>query len=134
MNPKPNHTTRVSAVSAYLGLRLFPDRQDFSQWTGDDSKAFMKVWLFHLPLNCFSNDSGHYQYRFISQQSRALYQMIWLNVFMNLLSAAILHVAMPSLLQILMLLTNIWNDSISFKMYSSKQVFALQYHCLVNMH
>ncbi|KAF8236876.1 hypothetical protein L208DRAFT_1250169, partial [Tricholoma matsutake] len=42
---KPNHTAMVSAVSTCPGLRLFPDGQDFSQWMGDDSKAFMKVCL-----------------------------------------------------------------------------------------
>jgi hypothetical protein len=33
----------VSAVPAFPELRRFPDGRDFSQWTGDDSKAFMKV-------------------------------------------------------------------------------------------
>ena len=35
----------VSAVPTFPGLRRFPDGRDFSQWTGDDSKAFMKVEL-----------------------------------------------------------------------------------------
>jgi hypothetical protein len=35
----------VSAVPGFPGLRRFPDGRDFSQWTGDDSKAFMKVEL-----------------------------------------------------------------------------------------
>jgi hypothetical protein len=33
----------ISAVPAYPGLRRFPDGRDFSQWTGNDSKALMKV-------------------------------------------------------------------------------------------
>jgi hypothetical protein len=33
----------ISAVPAFPGLRRFPDGRDFSQWTGDDSKALMKV-------------------------------------------------------------------------------------------
>ncbi|KIL57451.1 hypothetical protein M378DRAFT_188432 [Amanita muscaria Koide BX008] len=36
---------RISAVPAFPGLRCFPDGRDFSQWTGDDSKALMKVYL-----------------------------------------------------------------------------------------
>ena len=40
---------RISAVPAYPGLRRFPDGRDFNQWTGDDSKALMKVGLlFHI--------------------------------------------------------------------------------------
>jgi hypothetical protein len=33
----------ISAVPAFPGLRRFPDGRDFVQWTGDDSKALMKV-------------------------------------------------------------------------------------------
>jgi hypothetical protein len=33
----------ISAVPAYPGLRRFPDGRDFLQWTGNDSKALMKV-------------------------------------------------------------------------------------------
>ncbi|KAH7906149.1 hypothetical protein BJ138DRAFT_1016682 [Hygrophoropsis aurantiaca] len=36
---------RISAVPVFPGLRRFPDGRDFSQWTGDDSKALMKVYL-----------------------------------------------------------------------------------------
>lgn len=34
---------RISAVPTYPGLRRFKDGRDFAQWTGDDSKALMKV-------------------------------------------------------------------------------------------
>lgn len=33
----------ILAVPIYPGLRRFPDGRGFSQWTGDDSKALMKV-------------------------------------------------------------------------------------------
>ncbi|KAJ7482263.1 hypothetical protein B0H11DRAFT_2418405 [Mycena galericulata] len=36
---------RISAVPSFPGLRRFPDGRDFHQWTGDDSKALMKVYL-----------------------------------------------------------------------------------------
>ena len=34
---------RISAVPPYPGLQCFPDGRDFNQWTGDDSKALIKV-------------------------------------------------------------------------------------------
>ncbi|KAG1831429.1 hypothetical protein DFJ58DRAFT_719578 [Suillus subalutaceus] len=36
---------RVAAVASFSGLRRFPQGRDFKQWTGDDSKALMKVFL-----------------------------------------------------------------------------------------
>jgi hypothetical protein len=38
----------ISAVPPFPGLRRFPDGRDFAQWTGDDSKALMKVAFFSL--------------------------------------------------------------------------------------
>ncbi|KIJ08326.1 hypothetical protein PAXINDRAFT_18535 [Paxillus involutus ATCC 200175] len=35
----------IAAVPPFPGLRRFPDGRGFSQWTGDDSKALMKVYL-----------------------------------------------------------------------------------------
>ncbi|KAH9032130.1 hypothetical protein EDB85DRAFT_2073967 [Lactarius pseudohatsudake] len=46
---------RISAVPPFPGLRRFPDGRDFAQWTGDDSKSLMKVYLAaivgHVPLD-----------------------------------------------------------------------------------
>ncbi|EKM77823.1 hypothetical protein AGABI1DRAFT_101528 [Agaricus bisporus var. burnettii JB137-S8] len=36
---------RISAVPLYAGLRRFSEGRDFEQWTGDDSKALMKVYI-----------------------------------------------------------------------------------------
>ncbi|KAJ7612392.1 hypothetical protein DFH06DRAFT_1345137 [Mycena polygramma] len=36
---------RIAAVPSFPGLRRFPDGRDFTQWTGDDSKALMKVYV-----------------------------------------------------------------------------------------
>ena len=49
--------TSISAVPPFPGLRRFPDGHDFAQWTGDDSKALMKVtrhplFLIAFLLNC----------------------------------------------------------------------------------
>jgi hypothetical protein len=38
----------ISAVPPFPGLRRFPDGRDFQQWTGNDSKALMKVRLFYI--------------------------------------------------------------------------------------
>ncbi|KAI0003199.1 hypothetical protein BJV74DRAFT_876167 [Russula compacta] len=44
---------RISLVPSFPGLRCFPDGRDFTQWTGDDSKALMKVYITaitgHIP-------------------------------------------------------------------------------------
>ncbi|KAI0288345.1 hypothetical protein B0F90DRAFT_1812777 [Multifurca ochricompacta] len=36
---------RIAAVPAFSGLRRFPQGRCFKQWTGDDTKALMKVYL-----------------------------------------------------------------------------------------
>ena len=36
---------RISVVPPFPGLQWFPDGCDFTQWTGNDSKALMKVRL-----------------------------------------------------------------------------------------
>ncbi|EEB96621.1 hypothetical protein MPER_04215, partial [Moniliophthora perniciosa FA553] len=36
---------RISTVPDFPGIRWFHDGRDFAQWTGDDSKALMKVYI-----------------------------------------------------------------------------------------
>ncbi|KAH8102582.1 hypothetical protein BXZ70DRAFT_1070857 [Cristinia sonorae] len=36
---------RISVAPPFIGLRRFPQGRGFKQWTGDDSKALMKVYL-----------------------------------------------------------------------------------------
>jgi len=36
---------RIAAASPFPDLRRFPEGRGFKQWTGDDSKALMKVYL-----------------------------------------------------------------------------------------
>jgi len=50
----------ITAAPPFAGLRRFPQGRGFSQWTGDDSKALMKVYLpaieGHVPddvVQCF---------------------------------------------------------------------------------
>ncbi|KAI6009049.1 hypothetical protein EDC04DRAFT_2871423 [Pisolithus marmoratus] len=44
---------RIAAVAPFPGLRCFPEGHHFKQWTGDNSKALMKVYLLaiegHVP-------------------------------------------------------------------------------------
>jgi hypothetical protein len=44
----------IAAASPFPGLRRFPEGRDFKQWTGDDSKALMKVVLVLLRHCCIS--------------------------------------------------------------------------------
>ncbi|TFK96405.1 hypothetical protein BDV98DRAFT_586400 [Pterulicium gracile] len=53
---------RISVVPSFPGLRRFPKGRRFKQWTGDDSKALMKVilpalehWLPVEVIRCFSS-------------------------------------------------------------------------------
>ncbi|KAF8264644.1 hypothetical protein EI94DRAFT_1481504, partial [Lactarius quietus] len=45
--------TRIAVVPSFPGLRHFYQGRGFKQWTGDDSKGLMKVYLpaiaGHLP-------------------------------------------------------------------------------------
>ncbi|KAG0693860.1 hypothetical protein DFH29DRAFT_815943 [Suillus ampliporus] len=41
---------RIAAIPAFAGLQCFPQGRGFKQWTGDDSKALMKVF-FHVYLS-----------------------------------------------------------------------------------
>jgi hypothetical protein len=34
---------RIAIAPPFTGLRRFPEGRGFNQWTGDDSKALMKV-------------------------------------------------------------------------------------------
>ena len=37
----------IAIAPPFAGLRRFPDGRGFKQWTGDDSKALMKVSFGH---------------------------------------------------------------------------------------
>ena len=40
---------RIAVAPPFAGLRRFPEGRGFNQWTGDDSKALMKVVSAMLP-------------------------------------------------------------------------------------
>ncbi|KAJ8691164.1 hypothetical protein PTI98_010760 [Pleurotus ostreatus] len=60
---------RISATPSFPGLRRFPQGRGFKQWTGDDSKALMKVYLPAL--------SGHVPSRMV-QAIRAFLEFCYL--------------------------------------------------------
>ena len=41
-----NFNFSIALVAPFTGLRRFPEGRGFKQWTGDDSKALMKVRLY----------------------------------------------------------------------------------------
>lgn len=47
---------RIAAAPAFPGLRRFPEGRKFKQWTGDDSKALMKVSFYCIYVNFPSFD------------------------------------------------------------------------------
>ncbi|KAF8962421.1 hypothetical protein BDZ97DRAFT_1662882 [Flammula alnicola] len=63
----------ISAVPIFPGLRRFPDGRDFSQWTGDDSKALMKVYMSaitgHVPSEMVQCLAALLDFLYIARQN-----------------------------------------------------------------
>jgi len=59
-------------VPPFSGLRRFPEGRKFKQWTGDDSKALMKVNHIHLLFFIFCNKSC---IRFIFLHCKDIFQL-----------------------------------------------------------
>ncbi|KAL1753654.1 hypothetical protein FB107DRAFT_217331 [Schizophyllum commune] len=64
---------RISAVPSFPGLRRFPEGRDFAQWTGDDSKALMKVFLAaiagHVPADMCRAFSSFLDFCYIARRN-----------------------------------------------------------------
>ncbi|KAG1849082.1 hypothetical protein C8R48DRAFT_750295 [Suillus tomentosus] len=60
---------RTAAVAPFAGLRRFPDGRGFRQWTGDNSKALMKVYLAaikgHVPQDVICTVSAFLEFCYI---------------------------------------------------------------------
>ncbi|KAI0668119.1 hypothetical protein C8Q78DRAFT_1071468 [Trametes maxima] len=60
---------RISVVPQFSGLRRFHEGRNFKQWTGDDSKALMKVYLpaikGHLPSDAVRALRGFLEFCYI---------------------------------------------------------------------
>ncbi|KAF8415957.1 hypothetical protein L210DRAFT_3616358 [Boletus edulis BED1] len=61
---------RIAAAPPFPGLRRFPDGRGFTQWTGDDSKALMKVYLpaleGHVPDNVICTFCAFFEFCYIN--------------------------------------------------------------------
>jgi len=64
---------RIAAVPAFSGLRRFHEGRGFKQWTGDDSKALMKVYLpaisGHVPRSMVRAFRAFLEFCYIAQRS-----------------------------------------------------------------
>ncbi|KAH7905240.1 hypothetical protein BJ138DRAFT_1138338 [Hygrophoropsis aurantiaca] len=63
---------RIAAVAPCAGLRRFPDGRGFKQWTGDDSKALMKVYLpaieGHVPQDVVRSFRAFLEFCYIARR------------------------------------------------------------------
>jgi len=50
-NRNLTHEHSISIVPPFAGLQRFPEGRGFKEWTGDDSKALMKVSQFSLSIH-----------------------------------------------------------------------------------
>ncbi|KIJ58801.1 hypothetical protein HYDPIDRAFT_101977, partial [Hydnomerulius pinastri MD-312] len=64
---------RIASAPPFPGLRRFPDGRGFSQWTGDDSKALMKVYLpaieGHVPDDVIRTFRAFLEFCYIVRQN-----------------------------------------------------------------
>ena len=73
-----NMLYRIAAAPLFPKLRRFPHGRRFKQWTGDDSKALMKVYMF---IKYAGQVITYYHHRFTSQQYLDMFLMAWLQQF-----------------------------------------------------
>jgi len=67
---------RIAAAPPFPGLRRFPQGRNFKQWTGDDSKALMKV-SFRLVLSEVLFYGIHTGFRYTSRQYKVMSHLKW---------------------------------------------------------
>ncbi|KAJ7683440.1 hypothetical protein B0H17DRAFT_1160912 [Mycena rosella] len=64
---------RIAVVPPFTGLRRFPQERGFKQWTGDDSKALMKVYLpaieGYVPPQMLRAFSAFMEYRYLVRRN-----------------------------------------------------------------
>ncbi|KIM41784.1 hypothetical protein M413DRAFT_27359 [Hebeloma cylindrosporum] len=64
---------RLAAAPSFPGLRRFPEGRGFKQWTGDDSKALMKVYLpaiaGHVPPQMIRALSSFMEFCYLARRS-----------------------------------------------------------------
>ncbi|KAG1901072.1 uncharacterized protein F5891DRAFT_1128178 [Suillus fuscotomentosus] len=64
---------RIASVAPFAGLRRFPQGRGFKQWTGDDSKALMKVYIAaiegHVPVEIIRTFRAFLEFCYIVQKN-----------------------------------------------------------------
>jgi len=64
---------RIAVVPAFSGLRRFTEGRAFKQWTGDDSKALMKVYLpaiaGHVPRDMVLAICAFHEFCYIARRN-----------------------------------------------------------------
>ena len=59
----------IAAVPLFPGLRRFPQGRGFKQWTGDDSKALMKVHALFMSISGVSKSMSRFIYLLLPAMS-----------------------------------------------------------------
>ncbi|KIJ18392.1 hypothetical protein PAXINDRAFT_70645, partial [Paxillus involutus ATCC 200175] len=71
---------RIAAVAPFTGLWHFPQGHHFKQWTGDDSKALMKVYLpaieGHVPVDIIQTFRAFLEFCYLVQHNIITEDMI----------------------------------------------------------
>ncbi|KAL1673537.1 hypothetical protein EV122DRAFT_255108 [Schizophyllum commune] len=71
---------RLAAVPSFPGLRRFPEGRDFTQWTGDDSKALMKIYLAaiagHVPAQMVKSLSAFLDFCYLARRNSITSSML----------------------------------------------------------
>jgi hypothetical protein len=124
-------SSSIAAAAPFAGLWRFPEGQIFKQWTGDDSKALMKVTfalstLFVAVLNIR---------RSIFQQLKGMSLVGWFRLSRPFWNSAILLAKMSLILNLLQRCQMPWNISTSSVLYLQNVVFKqITLHYLDNIH
>lgn len=112
---------RISAVPPFPGLRRFPDGRDYNQWTGDDSKALMKV-SSHSYNICKIVSLSPFIRSILAQSQVICHQVLW-NACLPLWKPASWPDATPSPFPSLSAFRLVLPAFMSFETYSLTLVF-----------
>ena len=127
-------TTSISAVPPFPRLRWFPEGCDFHQWTGDDSKALMKVRTSSSSQSivlCIYDDD----IRCIYQPLCAMCLVIWFDVSQHSWTSATLLGMIPYVPTLWIWSPMHWTAFTNTTKFSSRWASELMpYPCRSNIH
>src|SRR5882724_2245141 len=109
----------IAAAAPFAGLRRFPEGRRFKQWTGDDSKALMKViFALSTPFVAVLNIC-----RSIFRQLKGTSLVRWFRLSGPFWNSVILLAKMSLIPNLLRHCQMLWNVSISTVLYLQNVVF-----------